>query len=80
MALAKMQLSLPNKEGILCAPTYIAGNYLETTKRISPQIKSKYYSKWLNIIKFSIKFGEIDACITIIFKLILRNLVIAIIK
>lgn len=31
-------------------------------------------------MKFSIKFGEIDACITIIFNLILKSLAIAISK
>lgn len=58
----------------------IAGKYLEATKRIDLQIKSEYYSKWLNVMKFSIKFGEIDACITIIFNLILKSLAIAISK
>lgn len=58
---------------------YIA-MYLEATKRSAFQIKSEYYSKWLNVMKFSVKFGEIDACITIIFNLILKSLAIAISK
>lgn len=80
MALDKIQQSLPDKVGILHSPTYIEGNYIEATKRIYLQIKSEHYSKWLNITKFSIQFGEIDAWITIIFNLVLRSLAIAIRK
>lgn len=72
------KIHVPTKQNRDPLVHYIYCRKLFKGNKENLRIKSEYYSKWLNVIKFSIEFWEIDSCITIIFNLVLKSLAIAI--